>query len=109
MKVSFIKYIVLIAVVLILVFMSQQPYFSGIGKNTYIKETIKQVNIYWNKTTDWLMTKVYPKAGREVAERGELAKREIEKQKKNILQNIWETIENYFKKKFSEFFGTKIK
>ena len=109
MSLGFIKYIVIIVVILVLIFLSQQGYLNFIGKSPYVKEAIKQANVFWTKAVNWFDTKVYPIITTEVAERGEQVKGEVEKQKKNFLQHAWETIEGYFKTKFSEFFGTELK
>ena len=107
-KGDLVKNIIIIAVILVAVFLSQQPYFKKNSKNLFSQAT-KQINVYLVKTGDWLKAHIYPKVSGEVAKGGAVAQEEIKKQKNNILQNIWENIKNYFAEKFSKTFGTKVK
>ncbi len=102
-KKGIIKYIIIIAVILAVVFLSQQVYLSNIGKNLY-----SQGNKYWTEADQWLKTNIYPMIGKEVENRGEEAKEEIAKQKDNALKSLWEKIKNFLAQKFSKFSGTKV-
>lgn len=104
---GFIKNIVIIAVLLIVVFLSQQPYFNEIGKKLYFQAET-QVKTYWTKSADWLKNNVYPRINREVEQKGAAIQEEINKQKDNIVQNIWEKTKNYFANIFSNIFGTSV-
>ncbi len=104
---GFILNIVMIVVILTLVFLSQQPYFMNTGKNLYL-QGIKQGGIYWSNFDEWFKSNIYPGVSREVTRRGETVKKEIDKQKNNVVQNIWEKFKSYFAAKFSKTFGTKV-
>ena len=108
----FIQNIVIIAVLLAIVFLSQQTYLRKIGNNLYFQNLYpqlkEQVISYKNSITDWFKINIYPRVNREVAEKGEVVKEEISKQKDNIVKITWEKIKNYFAEKFSKVFGTKV-
>lgn len=90
-----IKNIVVVILILLAVFLSQQPYFSKYGKNLYFQ--IKpQIEAYWTKTADWFKNNVYPRVSGEVEQRSAVIRQEIDKQKNNIAQNIWQKIKSYF-------------
>jgi len=105
---GFIKNIVIIVIVLAVVFFSQSAYFRPIGKNLFL-QIKEKTGVYLVKAGDWLKAIVYPKISGEVAKRGVVVQEEINKQKNNILQNIWETIKNYFAIKFSKTFNVEVK
>ncbi|MBI2050116.1 MAG: hypothetical protein HYT35_01515 [Candidatus Staskawiczbacteria bacterium] len=94
---SFIQNIAVIVILLITVFLSQQPYFSEFGR------------AYWVKATDWFENNVYQKISGEVEQKSVFVQQEVEKQKNNVAQNIWERFKNYFAEKFSKTFGTQVK
>lgn len=102
-KRGFTKNILIIVVILAIVFLSQQAYFRPIIKNLY-----QQGNKYLIEAQNWFKTNIYSKVSGEVEKRGEEAKKEINKEKNNILQNIWGKLKNYFAEKFSKTFGTKV-
>lgn len=101
------KNIIIIAVILIVVFLSQQSSFEQYGGNLYILGTEK-VGEYWLKGSDWFKTSVYPKASGGAETGKEIIEKEIVKQKDAAAKNIWEKIKNYFAGKFSNLFGTKV-
>jgi len=62
---SFIKYIVIIIVILLAVFLSQQAYSGRVGK-TLISDATNQAGAYFAKGSDWVVSKIYPKISGEV-------------------------------------------
>ncbi|KKQ22317.1 MAG: hypothetical protein A3G45_00625 [Candidatus Staskawiczbacteria bacterium RIFCSPLOWO2_12_FULL_37_15] len=103
---GFAKNVVIIIAILVVVFLSQQPYFRGYGKDIYNKAE-SQIALYWSRASDWVKADVYPRIGGEVAKRGEAIKEEVDKGKNNIAQNIWDKIENYFAGLFSKSTGAQ--
>lgn len=104
---GFIKSILIIITILIVVFLSQQPYFRPIGKNLFSRGT-ERINPYWLKTNEWINKNIYPRVSREVEERGGAVKEEVQKQKDIAVQSIWQKIKNYLAEKFSKFSGTEV-
>jgi len=92
---GFIKYIVIIAVILIVVFFSQQAYFKGIGKNASSKGS-GVVQDYLTKGSNWVKDSVYPKISGEVQKRGDIIKNEIQIEKQKVSESIGEKLKNYF-------------
>ena len=97
---GFVKNIIIIIVLLVLVFLSQQPYFSEIGKKLFFQAE-GQVKTYWNN--------VYPGVSGEVEQKSTFIQQEINKQKNNIMQNTWEKIKNYFANIFTKLSGTTVR
>lgn len=103
-----IKSIIVIAVVLAVAFLSQQPYMQELGKKAYT-QLEREVRGYWSSVVDWYNTNIYPEASKQAESGGEVIKEEVTKQKDNLSQNIWDKIENYFREKFSKVSGTEVK
>ena len=61
----FVKNIIIIIVLLVLVFLSQQSYSNEIGKKLFFQAEA-QVKIYWTKVADWFKGNVYPRVSGEV-------------------------------------------
>ncbi|MEK7562527.1 MAG: hypothetical protein AAB509_02525 [Patescibacteria group bacterium] len=95
-KREFIKYIAIIIIILVIVFLSQQPYFRGYGKDIY------------GKVDSWVRTNVYSKVSGEVEKRGEAIKEEVNKEKNAVAQNIWDKIKNYLASVFSKSTGAQV-
>ena len=104
---GFIKNIVIIVILSAVVFLSQQPYFKKYGENLY-SQIKPQVEPYWSKTVDWFKNNIYPRVSGEVEQKSTFIQQEINKQKNNIVQNIWEKTKNYFANIFSKFSGTQV-
>ena len=104
---GFVKNIVIIVIILTVVFLSQQPYFREYGKNLY-SQIKPRVEAYWSKTTDWFKNNVYSRVSGEVESKSKIIQQEINKQKNNIAQNIWDKIKNYFSNIFSKVSGTPV-
>ena len=92
---GFIKYIVIIAVILVLVFLSQQAYTKATGK-TLISAAMDQVGSYTTKGSNWIMSNIYPKITGEVQKRGEIIQNEVNQEKEKVSENIGKKIQNYF-------------
>lgn len=104
---GFVKHVIIIAVILTVVFLSQQPYFEKIGSNLYSK-TAEKTGPYWEKTSNLFKASIYPKASGEAVERGGALKEEVEKQKNNAAKSVWGRVKNYLAEKFSKISGTKV-
>ena len=92
---TFIKYIVIIVVILVIVFLSQQIYFKGIEKN-FIFDAANQASVYMAKGSSWALSAIYPKISGEVQKRGDMIKTEINQEKNKISENILNKTKNYF-------------
>jgi len=103
-----IKYVLAIAVVLALVFLSQQTQYRQIGKNLFEKVE-SWVSPAAQKAYNWASENVFSKIGQNVQSGGEAIKNAAEEQKNNLMQGVWEKIKNYFAEKFSNATGTKVK
>ena len=92
---GFIKYIVIIGVIITIVFLSQLPYFREVGKNLTAKAS-DAVYGYWAKGADWATSVIYPKVSEEVKNRGEMIKNEITSEKDKISENVLQKVGDYF-------------
>lgn len=101
------KNIIIIAVILTVVFLSQQPSFARYGGDLYALGTQK-AGQYWLEGKDWFKTAIYPGANRGVENGKDIIEKEIVKQKDVAAKNIWEKFKNYFAEKFSKMSGTKV-
>jgi len=91
---GFVKYIVIVVVLLGAVFLSQQPFAREFGKNLLSKVS-GAVSGYWAKGSNWATDKVYSKVNEEVEKRGEIIKDEIKTEKEKISENILEKAGDY--------------
>lgn len=92
---GFIKYFVIIVVILAVVFLSQRVLSGGAGK-TIVYDLGNQAKTYAAKGSNWVMSKIYPTISEEVQKRGDTIKNEIDEQKNNISESIGKKIKNYF-------------
>lgn len=92
---GFIKYIVIIAVILLVAFLSHQAYSWGTGK-TFISGATDQASVYLSKGSNWVTSQIYSKISGEVQKRGDIIKTEINQEKEKISENILEKTKNYF-------------
>lgn len=92
---GFIKYIVIVVVILAIVFLSQQAYLRGIGKNAFLKAS-GAVGGYAAKGASWVTGNLYPKISGEVQKRGDAIKDEVIQEKQKVSENILEKAKNYF-------------
>lgn len=104
---GFLKNIVIIVILVVLVFVSQQSAFRSYGKDLYgyIGPKIEE---YKTKVVDWFKTTIYPRVSGEVEQKGNAIGEEINKQKNNFVQNIWENAKKYFADIFTKVSGTKV-
>jgi len=91
----FIKYILIIIVILAIVFLSQQVYTFEVGKKVSSNISDK-ATAYMAKGSDWITSKMYPKVTGEVQKRGDIIKNEVKTEKEKVSENIGEKISNYF-------------
>jgi len=103
-----IKNTLVIVIILVIVFLSQQPYFKNIGRIFIIKGT-KQTSEYLAKTGDWSKANIFTQIGGEGKLFWSSATAEITKQKNNFVEMVWENFKNYFAGYFSKTFGTAVK
>lgn len=89
------KYIFIISVILVIVFLSQQSYSRDFGKDWAIKAS-ESASGYWAKGASWVSGHVYSRVSEEVQNRGEVIKEEINNEKEKVSENISEKIKNYF-------------
>jgi hypothetical protein len=92
---GFIKYIVIIIVILAIVFLSQQAISRGFGNNL-ISDATSQAQAYLAKGANWASSQIFPKISGEVQKRGEIIKNEVNQEKQKVSDNIGKKIENYF-------------
>ena len=95
MNKKLIFYIILIIVLLVLAFMSQQVISREIGKN-FISNASDYMGAYLAKGSDWITSIIYPKISEEVQKRGDTIKNEIDQTKQKVTEDIPKKIENYF-------------
>lgn len=91
----FIKYIIIIAVILVAVILSQQPFLRQWGQKVASKAPAP-VQTYLTKGSSWASGSVLQKIGGEVAKRGDMIKNEVTQEKQKVSENILEKIKNYF-------------
>jgi len=94
MQNGLIKYIAIVVVIVVLVFLSQQAYFSQAGKDLVSKAS-NLANGYWTKGSDWAKNEAYSKISEEVQKRGEIIKNEVNSEKEKVSENIGTKISNY--------------
>ena len=94
---GFIKYFVIIAIILAVVFLSQQAYSRGIGK-TLISDATSKANAYMVEAANWATSNVYSKVTGEVQNRGDIINAAVNQgvdQEKNSVANIGTNLQNY--------------
>lgn len=92
---GFIKYIVIIAVILLVVFLSQGAFFAEKGQNL-VSNAQSAASGYLSKGSNWVASKIVPKVEEEVENGGAVIKNEMEEQKEKISETVGEKIKNYF-------------
>lgn len=97
---GFIKYIVIIAVIMAAVFLSQQSYFGKSfgksGQENILSQGLATVQSYAAKGSNWVSDKVFPSIGGEVQKRGDIIKEGVSKEKEKVSESVGEKIKNYF-------------
>jgi len=94
-KKGLIKYIIIITIILLVAFLSQQAYFRGIEK-TFISDATNKISACLADGSNWLTSKIYPKVSGEVQKRGDMIKTEVNQEKNKISENILDKTKNYF-------------
>lgn len=92
---GFVKYILIIAVILAAAVLSQQPFVKQWGQKA-VSKAPAPVQTYLTKGSTWVNGQVLPKIGGEVQKRGEMIKNEVSQEKEKISENILEKVKNYF-------------
>ncbi len=95
MNKKIIFYIVLIIVILIFVFLSQQVYSRWVGK-TLISGITSRASAYLAKGANWAMSDIYPKVNNQLKSGGETMQNKAEQTKQNIFSDAAKNIGNYF-------------
>ncbi|MCX6718348.1 MAG: hypothetical protein NTY81_01955 [Candidatus Staskawiczbacteria bacterium] len=90
-----IKYIVIIIIILLAIFLSQKAYSWEVGK-TLLSGAGSKASAYLSKGSEWATSKIYPKVTGEVQNRGAIIKNEVAQEKNKVSENIGEKISNYF-------------
>lgn len=83
-------YIVGIAAILVIVFLSQQGYLAVIGS-----AASGALSGYWAKGSGWATDKVYSTISDEVQKRGEIIGNEINSEKEKISENVLQKVGDY--------------
>ncbi len=94
MNKGFIKYIIIIAVILIAVFVSQSAYFKQWSQNAFKKAVQPAGSLM--KGASWPGGKIASQISGEVQKRGQIIQNEVSQEKKNVSENILQRTENYF-------------
>ncbi len=92
---NLIKYSVIIIILLLIAFFSQQTY-SWRNEKVFISDATNKATAYLATGSNWVMSKIYPKVSGEVQKRGDIIKNEINQEKNNISENILDKTKNYF-------------
>jgi len=88
-------YIVLIIVILIFVFLSQQVYSRWVGKNL-ISGATSRASAYLAKGSDWVMSGIYPKISNQLKSGGDAIQTKANQTKQNNFSDAAKKIGNYF-------------
>jgi hypothetical protein len=84
-----------IAIILAVVFLSQQAYSRGFGGNL-VSAAADQASAYLSKGSGWVMSNIYPKITGEVQKRGDIIKTEVNQAKQTVTEDLGKKIGNYF-------------
>ncbi|MFH1968550.1 MAG: hypothetical protein ABIJ84_04135 [bacterium] len=100
-KNKFLKYFIIVGVVVAVAFLSQQVNLVGREKTfTFVNDSVSQAKIYAAIGTDWLTDKVLPNIRGEVQKRGEMVAQgvteQVNDQKEKVTESVTTKIKNYF-------------
>jgi hypothetical protein len=95
MKNGFIKNILVIIIILVAVFFSQQPDFREYGNNFY-NQARAQGQSWWQGASSYAKQNVFSIVGGEVEKRKDVVQDELQQEKNKISENIWQKTKNYF-------------
>lgn len=96
-----------IGLILLMIFLSQQPYFKDVSKN-FTFPFLKKGNGYFsNAPLDWLRANVYPRVALEAEKRGEEVQEEITHQTEEVKQSALDSFRNYTAEKLLNVLGVK--
>lgn len=82
--------LVVIITLLAILFLSQQSYFDEMGKKVKMA-----VGDNLERGVKWFSKNIYPKVEGEVEQKSAMVKEEVEKQKGNIIKNLWDKMIKY--------------
>ena len=88
------KYVIIIAIILLVVVLSQQPYFKQWGKTTG-SEASKPVQGILTKGASWVNNNVASKITGEVQAKGDMINSAANNAKQNVSENILDKTKNY--------------
>jgi hypothetical protein len=103
----FIKSIIIIAVLLAVIFLSQQPYSRELGKSFCGKAkalVAPALEKMYKTSSNYVTSRFAPQV-----EKGKVEiQQKVIEEKNNLNKSIWENIKNYFAETFSKISGTKV-
>jgi len=97
-KGGFLKYFIIILVILVALFLSQQAYLQEWGK-TVVSNTQQKAGAYLSKGSNWAVDNVLPQVNDKVQSGGEVIQNGVDNSTQNISdakETITEKISNYF-------------
>lgn len=100
------KYIVILLLIFAIIVLGQQAYFQGIGKLAYQKIT-GWGSAVWQTCKTLFEKHILGKVTSEIEKRQDIVKQEIKDQTKEVGQDIWSKIKNYFGGIFNSITGQK--
>lgn len=101
------KNIILIILILVIVFLSQEPFFQAAGKDIIYGKVGNTVGVYYLKAEDFVKKEVISRIKGEVEKRENIAKEEIGKETEKISGNVLQRIKDYFLSLFNKVFSQK--
>ena len=98
---GFIKYFVILGVILAVVFLSQQvDLFGRHNTFTFVNSAVEKAKEYTAIGTGWFTDQLMPNIGEEAQRRGEMVAEgvveEVNKQKEKATESVTKKIQNYF-------------
>ena len=105
---GYIVNIIAIAVVLTVVFFSQQQYLKPNESALFLQAKNQTSNYITAKLQNSFLAKLYKNLSAQALKRGASVTEVIENQKNVAAQSIWGKIKNYLAGKFSKTFGVKV-
>jgi hypothetical protein len=102
-----IRNIIIIAVIILIVFLGQKPYFQKQG-TIWLQKADSYISPYKQKIDDFIKNQVLGRVGGEVDKKKQEITQELSAQKEKVSQDLWQQIKNYFAEKYSNLVGTKV-
>lgn len=96
-KQGFIKYFIVIGVLLTAVFLSQRvDLFEKKQTFSFTSGAVSQAQTYLGDGSKWLTDKIYPNVSSEAQKRGAMVVSGVNEQKEKVSESITKKIKNYF-------------